>query len=153
MTGDGISARPVGRALRLLLGVLLVAEGGRHLVGNELALTVMVASVVVGEFAFYAAVHLVIVRFVRSINRWIGALLAVTPVALVFGLSPAPGRLGTLLFVGVSLLFTALRNDAGCEVMTLPGMVFGRRTHLVCIAFSPVDWVEERLSERFGSAA
>ena len=52
-----------------------------------------------------------------SINRWVGAVLAVTPVALVFVLSGAAGQLGTNLFIGISLLFTALRNDAGCEVM------------------------------------
>ena len=130
-----------------------VVEGARHLVGNDLMLTAMTAGVVVGEFAFYAAVHLVIMRFVSSINRWVGAFLAVTPVFLVFILSDAPGELGTLLFVGISLLFTALRNDAACEVMTLPGMVFRRRTHLVCVALSPIDWVEEKLYARFGSTA
>ena len=30
MKTDGLKARPVGRAIRLLLGVLLVAEGGRY---------------------------------------------------------------------------------------------------------------------------
>ena len=153
MTREGISARPVGRVLRLLLGVFLVVEGGRHLVGNDSALLAMTAAVVVGEFLFYAAVHLVIVRTGSAIHRWIGALLAITPVALVYVLSNAPGKLGTLLFVGISLLFTALRNDGGCEVMTLPGMVFGRRTHLVCVALSPVDWVEEKAYQRFGRTA
>ena len=153
MGSEGISARPVGRVLRLVLGVLLVVEGGRPLVGNDLALVAMTVGVVLGEFLFYAAVHLVILRLASSINRWAGALLAVTPVFLVFVLSDAPGRLGTLLFVGISLLLTALRNDAGCEVMTLPGIVLGRRTHLVCVAFSPLDWVEEKVYQRFGKTA
>jgi hypothetical protein len=30
--------------------------------------------------------------------------------------------------------------------MSIPGVLFGRRTHLVCIAFSPIDWLEERLA-------
>lgn len=153
MKSDGFKARPVGRVLRLVLGVFLIAEGGRHFVGNGLALVAMTAGVVLGEFLFYAAVHLVILRLGSSINLWAGALLAVTPVFLVFVLSDAPGQLGTLLFVGISLLFTAMRNDAGCEVMTLPGMVLGRRTHLVCVAFSPIDWVEEKASQRFGRTA
>jgi hypothetical protein len=134
--------------MRLLVGVLLLTEGGRHLLGSNVALVAMTAAVVVGEFLLYAVMHVVIVRFFPGINRWVGAILAVTPVFLVFVFSDAPGKLGTLLFVGISLLFTALRNDAGCEVMTLPGMVFGRRTHLVCIAFSPLDWAEERISGR-----
>ena len=153
MHSDGIKARPVGRVLRLLLGVFLAAEGVRHLVGSGAELMAMTAGVVVGEFLFYVALHLAIVRLGSSINRWVGAFVAVTPVVLVFLLSDAGGQLGTLLFVGVSLLFTALRNDAGCEVMTLPGMVFSRRTHLVCVALSPIDWVEEKAYQRFGRTA
>ena len=38
MTIEGIEARPVGRVLRLLTGLLLVIEGGRHLVGASLTL-------------------------------------------------------------------------------------------------------------------
>jgi hypothetical protein len=145
MMTEGIKARPVGRLLRLLVGGLMLVEGGRHLVGNA-PLAISTATVIVGEFVFYAAMHLAIVRFMPSINRWLGAILAVTPVLLVYILSGAPGKLGSVLFVGISLLFTAVRNDAGCEVMTLPGMVFGKRTHLVCVAFSPIDWAEERFA-------
>ncbi len=148
MKTDGLKARPVGRAIRLLLGVLLVAEGGRHLIGTSLGLVATTAGVVMGEFLFYAALHLIIVRYLSSVNRWGGAFVAVTPMLLVFVLGGPPGMLGTLLFVGVSLLFTAVRNDAGCEVMTLPGMVFGQRTHLVCVAISPIDWVEEKISAK-----
>lgn len=100
------------------------------------------------EFAFYSALHLLISRFFVGLNRWIGAVLAVSPVVAVFLFSDAPGRLGTLLFVGVSLLFTAARADGGCEVMTLPGMVMAERTHLVCIAFSPIDWLEARMARK-----
>ncbi len=78
-------------------------------------------------------------RYVPTVNRWVGALVAVTPVVLVYVLGGAPGTFGSLLFVGVSLLFTAVRNDAGCEVMTLPGMVFGQGTHLVCVVMLPID--------------
>ena len=145
MKTDGIKARPVGRVVRLLLGVLLVAEGGRHLVGTSVGLVGATAGVVIGAFVFYSALHLVIARYVPTINRWVGALVAVTPVVLVNVLGGTPGTLARLLFVGVSLLFTAVRNDAGCEVMTLPGMVFGQRTHLVCVVMSPIDWVEEKI--------
>ena len=149
---EGNRARAVGRILRLLMGLALVIEGGRHLIGTSTSLVLSTTGVVLGEFMFYAALHLVVWRYFRRVNAWLGALLAVAPVAAVFLLSDAPGRLGTLLFVGISLLFTAARADGGCEVMTLPGMVFGRRTHLVCITFSPIDWLEEKLARR-GSAA
>jgi len=38
----------------------------------------------------------------------------------------------------------AIRSDGGCEVMSIPAILSGKRTHLVCIAFSPIDWAEER---------
>lgn len=143
---DGIKARPVGRILRLLVGIALTIEGGRHLVGTNAALVAATTGVVLGEIVFYSVAHVGIARFFPGINRWLGALVAVTPVFLVFILSGAPGRLGSLLFVGISLIVTAVRADGGCEVMTLPGILFGRRTHLVCVAFSPIDWAEARLA-------
>ena len=90
---DGLKARPVGRVIRLLLGVWLVVEGGRHLVGTSPGLVATTAGVVIGEFLFYAALHLVIVRYFASVNRWVGAFVAVTPVVLVFVLGGMPGML------------------------------------------------------------
>lgn len=148
----GMRARPVGRILRLLLGIALVFEGARHLIGTDAALILATSGVVVGEVAFYAVLHLIVSRFFRVVNPWIGAVLAVAPVATVFLMSDAPGRLGTLLFVGISLLFAAARADGGCEVMTLPGMLFGKRTHLVCIAFSPIDWLETAVARNRSTA-
>ena len=109
-------------------------------------LTVQVAGVVFGLFVFYALVHVLISKFVPTINRWLGAVLAVSPVLLVFLMGGLPVRHGVVLFLGVSLLLTGIRGDGGCEVMTLPGMVLGKRTHLVCIMLSPLDWVEEKLT-------
>ena len=111
----------------------------------------MTAGVIIGEFLFYAVLYLVIVRFVPSVNAWLGAVLALTPIFLVYVLSDAPGKLVSLLLVGISLLFTAFRNDVGFEVMTLPGMVFGKRIHLVCVAFSPIDWAEEKIHGKRGT--
>jgi hypothetical protein len=107
---------------------------------------VQVAGVVFGLFAFYTLVHVLISRFVPTINPWVGAFLAVAPVLLVFLMGGLPVRHGVVLFLGVSLLFTGIRADGGCEVMTLPGMLLGKRTHLVCIVLSPLDWVEEKLT-------
>ena len=45
----------------------------------------------------------------------------------------------------VVLVLAGLRSDAGCEVMAIPGLVLGRRTHLACIVFSPIDWLEEKV--------
>ena len=145
MSDEGINAKAVGRTLRLLLGIGMTFEGGRHLIDSSAGLSMKTAGVVAGEIVFYAALHLVISKFFRRVNPWLGAVLAVTPVALVFVSGGPAGTLGTLIFIGVSLVFTAIRADGGCEVMTVPGMILGKRTHLVCIAFSPIDWVETRV--------
>ncbi len=143
---EGRTAKPVGRILRLLMGTALtvhVAAG--HMISEGTTLNLQVAGTVLGLLMFYVVVQLAISRFVPSINAWLGAVLAVTPVFLVFGLAGPAGQLGSLLYIGVSLVLTAIRADGGCEVMTIPGMLMGRRTHLVCIVFSPLDWIEDRL--------
>ena len=144
---EGISARPVGRTVRLLMGgALTIHVAASHLIGAAPLLSVQVAGVVLGLTVFYALVHVLISKFVPTINPWLGAVLAVAPVFLVFLLGGLPVRHGVVLFLGVSLLLTGLRGDGGCEVMTLPGMILGKRTHLVCIVLSPLDWVEEKLT-------
>ncbi len=144
---EGIRARPVGRMVRLLMGGLLTIHvPASHLMSASPSLTVQVAGVVFGLIGFYTLVHVLISKFVPTINPWVGALLAVAPVFLVFLMGGPPVRHGVVLFLGVSLLFTGIRGDGGCEVMTLPGMLLGKRTHLVCIVLSPLDWVEARLT-------
>ncbi len=144
---EGIRARPVGRTVRVLMGGLLTIHVPvMHLMGAPPSLTVQVAGVVFGLFVFYTLVHVLISKFVPTINPWVGALLAVTPVLLVFLMGGLPVRHGVVLFLGVSLLLTGIRGDGGCEVMTLPGMILGKRTHLVCIVLSPLDWLEEKLT-------
>jgi hypothetical protein len=127
----------------LITGVAIVAAGiVPPLLDSRPRLTLETLGVFVGLFFFYLLLHLAIQRFVPRLNPWLGAVLAVAPVAAVFLMGGPASRAGSVLFVGVSLLFTAWRADGGCEVMTLPGMLLGKRTHLVCIAFSPVDWLE-----------
>lgn len=148
MSDEGIKAKAVGRTLRLLLGIAMTIEGGRHLIDSSAGLPAKTAGVVLGEIVFYAALHLIISKFFRRVNPWLGAVIAVTPVALVFVFGGPAGSLGTLIFIGVSLLLTAIRADGGCEVMTIPGIFLRNRTHLVCIAFSPIDWVEAWVAKR-----
>ena len=144
---EGVIARPVGRVVRLLMGgALTIRVLASHLIGASPLRTVEVAGVVLGLIVFYALVHLLVSKSVPTINPWVGAVLAVAPVFFVFLIGGLPVRHGVALFLGVSLLLTGLRGERGCEVMTLPGMILGNRTHLVCILLSPLDWVEEKLS-------
>jgi hypothetical protein len=107
--------------------------------------------IVLALVVFYTGLHFVVSRYSPMLNRWLGAVLAVTPVFLVwyFGQGGGPllgqgeGGTAAITYVGVSLLIDSIRADAGCEVMAVPGLILGDRTHLVCIVFSPVDALEE----------
>ncbi len=149
---EGRIVKPVGRVLRLLTGTALTLVSGREMISAETMLRLQVAGIVLGLLVFYAVAHWAISKFVPSINAWLGAVIAVTPVFLVYTLIGPAGRLGSLLFIGVSLVATAIRSDGGCEVMTLPGMLMGKRTHLVCIVFSPLDWIEDKLTGGMSTA-
>jgi hypothetical protein len=149
---EGRTAKPVGRVLRLLMGTALTIHAAQHMISGDTTLNLQAAGIVLGLLLFYTVVHLAISRFVPSINAWIGAVIALAPAILIFVLLDPSLRFSLVLFIGVSLVVTAIRADGGCEVMTLPGMLMGKRTHLVCIVFSPLDWIEEKITGRVSTA-
>ena len=140
--------RIVGRTLRLLMGIALTWMTYDVMRTDDAAFNVKVAGVFVLMAVFYSAMHFAITRYTPSVNPWLGAILALTPAAIVYALGGPVGRVAAIAYVGISLLLQAIRGDGGCEVMSIPAIFFRRRTHLVCIAFSPIDWVEERLASR-----
>ena len=142
-------AMPVSRILRFLLGAAMVwstppiLEAGWNAAGR-------VALVFLGLTGLYAFLHYVVGRYFGGLNRWLGALLAVGPVLGVAVLGDA-FTVSAILYIGISLLIIALQGDPGCEVMAIPRLIMGRRTHLACLLFSPLDWVEERIFGLFRS--
>ena len=136
----------IGRTLRLMLAILLLWMTYIAMRMDDRTFNLRVLEVFVGLTVFYAIIHFVISRFVTGLNPWYGAALAVAPVITVFVIGGPLGRVASVAFIGVSLLLQAIRGDGGCEVMAIPSLLFGRRTHLMCIFFSPIDWVEKHLS-------
>jgi hypothetical protein len=112
--------------------------------------------IVLALVAFYTLMHYAVSRLVPKLNRWVGALLAVAPVFLVWVLGQGGGPLfgqgeggtGAITYIGVSLLIDFARADSGCEVMAIPGLILRNRTHLPCIALSPIDALENRPPDR-----
>ncbi len=149
---EGRTAKPVGRVLRLLMGMALTIHAAQHIIAGETTLNLQAAGIVLGLLLVYTVVLLAISRFVPSINAWLGAVIALAPAILVFALLDPSLRFSVVLFIGVSLVVTAIRADGGCEVMTLPGMLMGKRTHLVCIVFSPLNWIEDKLTGGISTA-
>lgn len=152
MQQDANPARILGRTLRLALGGVMLFEVYRVIQTADAAYLTSGVITIALIFGFYVALHFLIARYFTSINKWIGALIAVTPVALVYLYVEPAGEFATVTYIGASLILMAVRGDGGCEVMAFPAVVVGKFTHLVCIAFSPIDWLEEKIALRFQKA-
>jgi hypothetical protein len=105
-----------------------------------------ILAVFMGVTAVYGTLHFVISRFGKDLDRWFGGVVAVIPIILLFAMSDEFGRLASVGYVGLSLLLQGIRADAGCEVMSIPSVVLGRRTHLMGILFAPIDLIEKHLT-------
>jgi len=149
-------AMRVGRTLRLLtgFGLLFYVAPIYFRVGLDFQLSSL--GIVVGLILFYIVVHYLVSRYFSNINPWIGALVALIPVSLVFGLGMphnqifgrGEGAIAAMTFIGISLIIDYIRNDSGCEVMAIPGLLSKNRTHLVCVTFTPIDMLERKLSKK-----
>jgi hypothetical protein len=150
---NGDQAPPIGRALRLVLGFILIVIlilAGRHVDARFLLRT---ALLVAGLVAVYSLIHLLGSRWFAGFKKWGGAALATAvlvavyltggPGGLLFG--KGEGELAAGTFLGISLLFAAIRGDGGCELMSIPAALFGKGSNLACIVFSPIDSLERRL--------
>ncbi len=137
-------SRPVGRVLRFVLGAFLLGLLYQSVVSASSSVITWSTAVVVGLIVFYTLVHLVVLKFLPNINKYLGTILALSPAVAVFILAGAPGQIGVTGYIGGSLILDAVTADLGCEVMALPGLFFQRRTHLCCIVFSPLDWFENK---------
>lgn len=142
-----------GRSSRLLIGLILLGVAIPFLIQRSFSLFLPSLGVAGGLFIFYLLVHLVVVRFFPTPSQWVGLAIANVPAGLVFLLGlpggwilgQGEGFLGAALYVGVSLLFATLRADPGCEVMTLPALIFGKHANLACAVFTPIDIIEKKL--------
>ena len=149
---EGRTAGPVGRVLRLLAGAALTIHAAQHMISGDTTQNLQAVGIVFGLVLLYTGAHLAVSRFVPSINAWFGAVVALLPAVLVVVLVDPSLQFAVVLFIGVSLLVTAVRADGGCEVMTLPALLLGKRTHLVCLVFSPLDWIEDKLTRAMSTA-
>ncbi len=138
-------ARPIGRILRFLMAGYLIVTVIPNYLGASWQSNFKIAAAIGGLIILYTGMHLLIAKYVPRLNRWLGAVLAIIPAALLFLLGGGIGQMGSLSYIGGSLFIDSLNGDSGCEVMAVPGIICNERTHLVCIAFSPLDWLEQKL--------
>ncbi len=141
-----VEAGVIGRTLRLMLGVLLAWLTYNVVRFESTPYNLRILAVFMGVTAVYGTLHFVISRFGKDLDRWFGGVVAVIPIILLFAMSDEFGRLASVGYVGLSLLLQGIRADAGCEVMSIPSVVLGRRTHLMGILFAPIDLIEKHLT-------
>jgi hypothetical protein len=143
----------MGRALRFLLGLALVVYVAPVYFRVPVRVAVESLLLMLGLIGVYSLIHIVLSRRIIAVAPWLGAivangLLVAVYVAGAFG-SPIVGRgkgqLAAVTFLGISLIVAGVRAAPGCEVMAIPGLLFGKHTELACLIFSPLDRLERKL--------
>ncbi|HEX9563982.1 MAG TPA: hypothetical protein VF981_08425 [Gemmatimonadaceae bacterium] len=152
-------APPLGRILRVAIGLLLVANVVPIYFRLDARVTVVSILLVLGLIGAFAAAAALILRYNITARPVVGAAAALAivvalyaaggPGGSVFG--GGEGELAALTFLAVSLLVAGYRADPGCEVTSIPAALLGRRFQLACLVFSPLDRLERRLRDRRGS--
>ena len=163
MTRDSLDSRallqqprqapPVGRALRILLGLALMIYVTPVYFRVPVRIAMGSLLLMLGLIGVYSLIHIVVSRRIVPFGPFLGAIVAngLLVALYVAGASGLPilgrgkGQLAAVTFFGVSLVVAGVRAAAGCEVMAIPSLLFGKHTELACLVFSPLDRLERKL--------
>jgi hypothetical protein len=149
-------APPVGRALRILLGLALIVYVVPVYFQVPVRLTARVLLLMLGLIGVYSLIHIVVSRRIIVFGPCLGAVVAAGLLVALYvaGSSGLPilgrgkGQLAAVTFLGVSLVVAGVRAAPGCEVMAIPSLLFGKHTELACLIFSPLDRLERKLRSK-----
>ncbi len=154
------TAGAAGRFIRLVLGVCLVILAAPVYLRAGWRYNLSSLGLALGLLVIYTLMHVLMSRVFAGLNRWIGSVVAVIPVFLFWyfgqggGLLFGQGEGGTaaITFLAISFVVDFARSDSGCEVMALPGLILGDRTHLPCLLLCPIDHAEARAGGAEGAS-
>jgi len=149
-------APPAGRALRILLGVALVVYVAPVYFQVPVRVAVGSLLLMLGLVGVYSLIHIGVSRRIVAFGPFFGAIVAngLLVALYVAGASGLPilgrgkGQLAAVAFFGVSLVVAGVRAAPGCELMAIPGLLFGKHTELACLIFSPLDKLERKLPSK-----
>ncbi len=152
-------ALPMGRALRILLGLVLIVYMVPVYFQVPMGLAVGAWLLVLGLIGVNSLIHVVVSRRIVAFGSFLGAIVAngLLVALYVAGASGLPilghgkGQLAAVTFLGTSLVVAGVRALPGCELMAIPGMFFRKDTDLACLVFSPLDRLERKLRSRHGA--
>jgi hypothetical protein len=149
-------APPVGRALRILLGLALIVYTVPVYFKVPVGLAVRAVLLMLGLICVYSLIHIVVSRRIVVFGPCLGAVVGLGllvglyaaggPGSLILG--HGEGELAAVTFLGVSLVVAGMRAVPGCELMAIPGVFFGKDTELACLIFSPLDRLERKLQSK-----
>ncbi|HEV2717699.1 MAG TPA: hypothetical protein VGU64_20695 [Terriglobales bacterium] len=147
-------APPVGRALRILLGVVLIVYVTPVYFRVPVGVVVGSLLLILGLIGAYSLIHIGVSR--RIVGPCVGAILAAGLLVALYVadayrlpiVGGGKGQLAAVTFLGISLVVAGVRAAPGCEVMAIPGLLFGKHTELACLIFSPLDSFERKLRSK-----
>jgi hypothetical protein len=147
-------APPVGRALRIALGLWLFLYVVPPYFEFGVPFAVRALLLVLGLAGVYSLLHIVLSRW--TINELLATAIALgllaalysagAPGSLIFG--HGEGQLAAGTFLGLSLVVAGVSAVPGCELTAIPGLIFRKHTEVSCPIFSPVDTIERRLRSK-----
>ncbi len=149
-------APPVGRALRILIGLLLMIYVTPVYFRVPLRISESVLLLILALIGAYSLIHMLISRRIIGFGPRLGAFVAIglLVVLCVFSwpalaiLGRGEGELAAVTVLGISLLISGWRGTPGCELMAIPDLLFGKHADMPCLIFSPVDWLERKLRHK-----
>jgi hypothetical protein len=151
-------APPMGRVLRILLGLVLMVYVTPVYFQVPVRVAVGSLLLMLGLIGIYSLIHIVVSRRIVAFGPFLGAIVAngLLVALYVAGASGLPilghgkGQLAAVTFFGVSLVVAGVRAAPGCEVMAIPSLLFRKHTELACLIFSPLDRFERKLRSTRG---
>jgi len=152
------NAPPMGRALRIVLGLVLIVYTVPVYFHVPMRLAVRAWLLVLGLIGVYSLIHIVVSRRIIAFGPCLGAVVAMGLLLALYvaGASELPifghgkGQLAAATFLGISLVVAGVRAAPGCELMAIPGVLFGKHTELACLIFSPLDRLERKWRSKRG---
>jgi len=146
----------MGRALRILLGLVLMVYVAPVYFQVSARVSVGSLLLIVGLIGIYSLLHITISKQILPLGSGLGAIAANGLLVTLYfiGATGLPivgggkGALAAVTFLGISLVVAGVRAAPGCEVMAIPGLLFGKHTELACLIFSPLDRLERKLRSK-----
>ena len=165
----GVNVGSVGRWIRFILGILIVALVATDFYPvthtHSAAFYLMMAISLLGIIGVYTLVHMLIGDTLSGKSAWWGTLIFVAPAMfLLLGPSFDPGlqighwlnvptlnhpfMLALLLYVGLSFFFQWRAHYGGCEVVAIPNFLFRKNYGSYCVPLLPLDALEKMIVEK-----